>query len=199
MVPMRCSEPSVGGVLDAALGADEQLLALARASVAHGLRHGIPLAVDPRDLAPLLRRELACFVTLRRGGKLRGCVGSLEACSSLAAAAVDSAFRAAFEDPRFEPLREEELSDLEVHVSVLSPLEPLPVGSEEDLLRALRPRVDGLVLRTGTSAATLLPAVWDQLPVASSFVRALKRKIGLPEDTWASSWRCERFTAREIG
>jgi AmmeMemoRadiSam system protein A len=196
---MRCSEPSGGGVPDAAREADEQLLALARASVAHGLGHGTPLAVDPGALAPPLREALACFVTLRRGGELRGCVGHLEACLPLAVAVAENAFRAAFEDTRFAPLREEELADLEVHVSVLSPTEPLPVGSEEDLLRALRPRVDGLVLHTGTRAATFLPAVWDQLPEASSFVRALKRKIGLPEDAWAPGWRCERFTAREVG
>jgi AmmeMemoRadiSam system protein A len=196
---MRCSEPSGGGIPEAALGADEQLLALARASVAHGLRHGTPLAVDPGALAPPLRQALACFVTLRRDGELRGCVGNLEACSPLAVAAAQNAFRAAFKDTRFAPLREEELSDLEVHVSVLSPPEPLPVGSEEELLRALRPRVDGLVLRTDTGAGTFLPAVWDQLPEASSFVRALKRKIGLPEDAWAPSWCCERFTAREVG
>jgi AmmeMemoRadiSam system protein A len=182
---MRCSEPSGGGVPDAAREADEQLLALARASVAHGLGHGTPLAVDPGALAPPLREALACFVTLRRGGELRGCVGHLEACLPLAVAVAENAFRAAFEDTRFAPLREEE--------------EPLPVGSEEDLLRALRPRVDGLVLHTGTRAATFLPAVWDQLPEASSFVRALKRKIGLPEDAWAPGWRCERFTAREVG
>lgn len=195
---MRSSSVPAAPVAEAS-AADDQLLVLARASVAHGLRYARPLTVDPRDLDPALRREAACFVTLRRDGALRGCVGVLEPRSPLAVAAAENAFRSAFEDPRFEPLRADELADLDVHISILGPREPLPARSETELLRWLRPRVDGLVLEAGGRQGTLLPAVWRELPDARSFVRALKRKIGLPEDAWSPAWRCERFAVRELG
>lgn len=203
MGPMRCSEAPEPRAASVAPGerlrADRELLAIARASVEHGLSHGTALPVDPRAVAPALLEERPCFVTLRRDGLLRGCVGSLEARATLAAEAACNAFRAAFEDPRFDPLQPEELAHLEIHVSVLSPLEKLAVHSEAELLRALRPGVDGIVLSAGASVATLLPAVWAEIGESRAFVRALKRKAGLLDEVWSPSWRCQRFTAREVG
>lgn len=197
MEPMRSSRGPARLVEETA--ADDVLLALARASLAHGLRYGTPLTVYPRDLEPAHRRDAACFVTLRRAGALRGCVGVLEPRAPLGVAVAETAFRAAFEDPRFEPLRAEELIDLDVHISILGPRERLAVRSEEELLRVLRPGVDGLVLDAECRTGTLLPAVWAELPDARSFVGALKGKIGLPEDAWSPAWRCERFAVRELG
>ena len=109
-----------------------------------------------------------------------------------------SAYRAAFADPRFPPVGEQELGELEFHISVLSPQESISIGSEAELLAALRPGVDGLVLREGAVSATFLPAVWRSLPDATDFLRELKRKAGMPASYWSPELRFERYTAQEI-
>jgi AmmeMemoRadiSam system protein A len=109
-----------------------------------------------------------------------------------------NAFRSAYRDPRFEPVAVEELPQLSYHISVLSPPEPLVVGSEAELLSALRPGVDGLILREGRAAATFLPAVWKSLPEPRAFVRELKQKAGLPRDHWSPAVRLFRYTAEDI-
>ncbi len=178
---------------------DAQLLAVARASVAHGLAHARPLSVDAAALSPALRAAGASFVTLRaRGGALRGCIGSLEATRPLAADVAENAYRAAFHDPRFAPLAAGELPGLRIHLSILSAPEPLPATCEADLLARLRPGVDGLVLEDGFARATFLPDVWEQLPTPREFVRRLKQKAGLPSDHWSSTLRFQRYTARSI-
>jgi AmmeMemoRadiSam system protein A len=133
---------------------------VARDSIAHGVEHGTALTVEPRAFDPTLREPRACFVTLHAREKLRGCVGSLEAGAPLVVETARNAYRAAFEDPRFHFVRAPELADLAVSVSILSPLEPLRVDSEAALLGAIRPGVDGLVLRGDGRSATFLPAVW---------------------------------------
>lgn len=177
----------------------ELLLAVARGSVVHGLIHGAPLPIEPAVFPASLQEARACFVTLRVNGELRGCVGSLEARASLVVEAARNAYKSAFEDTRFPPFQEGELQGLETHVSILGPLEPLEARSEAELLEVLRPGVDGLVLRALHTNATFLPAVWSQLPEPESFVRALKRKAGLPEDAWSREWGCERFLTRDVG
>jgi hypothetical protein len=176
---------------------EHHLLGLARASIRHGLTHGKALPVDLAALEPALREPGAAFVTLRGpDGALRGCIGSLEARRPLALDVVANAYAAAFRDPRFAPLREDELADLDVHVALLSAPVPFPVASEADLLARLRPGVDGLILEDGERRATFLPAVWEQLPRAVDFVRALKRKAGLREDDWPLTLRFSRYTTR---
>ena len=109
-----------------------------------------------------------------------------------------NAFRSAFGDPRFPPLLEDELPGLDIHVALLSPLEPLPAGSEQELLAALRPGVDGLVLREGPRTATFLPAVWESLPDPRDFLARLREKAGLPPGHWSASLCFERYTAEEV-
>jgi hypothetical protein len=109
------------------------------------------------------------------------------------------AFSAAFRDGRFQPLRFEELPGLELHISVLGPMEPIEIGSEEELLAALRPGVDGLVLADAGRRATFLPSVWAQLPRPEDFVVHLKRKAGLPDAHWSPEMRAWRYPVREIG
>jgi AmmeMemoRadiSam system protein A len=176
----------------------EDLREVARRAVALAARCGAPLRVDPREYAPRLRERGASFVTLRRGGDLRGCTGRLEASEPLVADVARSAHRAAVADPRFEPVEERELAELELKISVLSPLEPLPARSEAELLAALRPGVDGLVLREGVAGATFLPAVWESLPDPAAFLRELRRKAGLPGHHWSAQLRFERYTALEF-
>ncbi len=180
-----------------ALGRRPSLRWVAREAILHGVREGGEPRLDPRDYAEELRRPGASFVTLRRGGELRGCTGSLEATRALVCDVARNAWRSAFGDPRFEPLSPAELHDLEISVSVLSPLESFAVGSEAELLATLRPGVDGLVLREGPRCATFLPAVWKSLPRPQDFLDALREKAGLPPGHWSPQLRFERYTTRD--
>ena len=179
-------------------GECEALRAIALRAV-EGAAHGAPLLeVDPDEHAPRLRAPGASFVTLRHASELRGCVGRLEAVDPLVRDVARSAHRAACADTRFERVLPHELVSLELKISVLSPLEPLRVESEAELLSALRPGVDGLVLRDGARGATFLPAVWESLPAPEAFLRELLRKAGLPERYWSQTLRLERYTAFEF-
>lgn len=133
------------------------------------------------------------FVTLRRDGDLRGCIGSLEAIRPLGEDIAHNAVAAALHDRRFPPVTASELDALEVEVSLLTPSEPLPCVDERDALRKLRPGVDGVVLEFGPHRATFLPQVWESLPEASLFLRELKRKAGLPADFWHPGMRVLRY------
>lgn len=177
---------------------DAILLGVARASVEGGLRSGRPLEVDASRYPPALREPRATFVTLRIGGALRGCTGSLEPVHPLVADVAKSAFGSAFRDPRFGPLAPGELDALEYHIAILEPPEPLPAASESELLAALRPGIDGLLLVEGAARSTFLPAVWRSLPDPRDFVRELKRKAGLPADHWSDALRFQRYAVEEI-
>jgi AmmeMemoRadiSam system protein A len=169
------------------------LLAVARDSIRHGLRTGRPLVVRPEDFPEKLREPGASFVTLHRGGRLRGCIGTLEAWRPLVTDVAENAFAAAFRDPRFMPLQPEELDDLHIHISVLGKPEPLVFDSEEDLLRQLRPGRDGLILQDGARKGTFLPSVWEELPDPRQFLAHLKLKAGLSPDHWSDSLRVWRY------
>jgi AmmeMemoRadiSam system protein A len=178
--------------------AQAALLVVAQRSIETGVRTGEPLSVDPDEFPPELREQRATFVTLRRAGELRGCVGALVASRPLVADVAHSAFSAAFRDARFPALNAAELDELEIHISVLSALEPIPVRDEADLLDQIRPGVDGLVLRDGTHHGTFLPAVWKTLPDPRNFLRELKHKAGLPPDGWSERWEVLRYTVESI-
>lgn len=141
-----------------------------------------------------LEEARPCFVSLHRGGALRGCIGALEARGPLFEELVRCARAAASEDPRFDPLAAGELAGLEVEVSVLTPLEPLPAEDEAEALARLRPGVDGLLLEAGGRRATFIPAMWEELPEPRDFLSHLRRKAGLP-DRWLPGTRLWRFTA----
>jgi AmmeMemoRadiSam system protein A len=182
----------------AATGA-RPLLDVARASIRSGVERGRPLRPDPLAYPAPLRELRASFVTLHLEAELRGCVGGLEPVRPLVADVAEHAFAAAFRDPRFPPVAAAELAGLEVHVSVLSPLEPLAFASEDDLLAQLRPGVDGLLLEAGGRRGTFLPAVWEQLPEPREFLRQLKRKAGLAPDFWSDALVVHRYTVEPVG
>lgn len=169
------------------------LLDTARRSIAHGLRHGQALPVEPTGYPAALRETRATFVTLERRGRLRGCIGTLEAHQPLVCDVADHAYAAAFNDPRFPPLTLIEAEELVLHISVLTPPEPLACGSEAELLARLRPGVDGLILEDDTYRATFLPAVWDDLPEPAEFLTQLKLKAGLPAEHWSATLRFRRY------
>ncbi|HRD49462.1 MAG: AmmeMemoRadiSam system protein A [Candidatus Competibacter sp.] len=175
------------------------LLDVARASIQYGLRHGQALTVNPDDYPAALRPLRATFVTLEMDGQLRGCIGALAAYQPLVQDVAAHAYAAAFEDPRFPKLRPDEFPGLDLHLSVLSPPEPLHFGSEEELLAQLRPGMDGLILHFHHYRATFLPAVWETLPDPYMFLTQLKLKAGLPLDFWSPELWAERYTTEYFG
>ena len=164
---------------------------LARAAIA-GLFGG-PAPRRPAGEA-WLDEPRACFVSLHRDGALRGCIGTLEARGPLFDELTRCARAAAAEDPRFDPVSAEELPGLEVEVSVLSALEPLPAEDEAEALARLRPGLDGLLLAADGRRATFIPAMWEELPEPAGFLSRLRQKAGLP-DRWLPGTRLWRFTA----
>ena len=175
------------------------LLRAARNAIRTALR--IPLLPVPEgDVIPEeLRENRATFVTLTLRGELRGCIGTLDAHRPLIADVEDNARMAAFEDSRFAPLQPDEEPGIHIHISILSPPEPMSVTGREDLLRQLQPGVDGLILRDGIHRATFLPSVWEQLPHPEDFLFHLFRKAGLRSSAWSPTLTCHRYTTESFG
>jgi uncharacterized protein len=107
----------------------ETLLDIARRSIRHGLDQGSALRIQAADFEPPLNRVRASFVTLHHKDMLRGCIGHLEATLPLVEDVAENAFSAAFRDPRFPPLTAGEYPGLELHISALTPAEPLAFKS----------------------------------------------------------------------
>lgn len=169
------------------------MLPIARASIATALGRSASANED----APWLQEAGACFVTLMRHGQLRGCIGSLEARRCLLADVKSNAVAAAFHDPRFPALSEQELDDTNIEVSVLSPPQALQFSSEADALAQLRPGMDGIVFLCGQARSTFLPQVWEQLPDRTAFLAQLKRKAGIASDFWSDDVRLQRYTVNK--
>ena len=157
------------------------------------------MAVRSGDYPAPLQIAGASFVTLTNDGKLRGCIGTLEACRALVCDIALNAFNAAFRDPRFPPLTADELVNLQVHISILKPATPVACESEADLIRQLRPGIDGLILQDGAQRATFLPSVWESLPDAESFVRHLKLKAGMSANHWSPTMQAFRYPCESFG
>lgn len=174
------------------------LLEIARESIAFGLERGVEMSIDAVDYPDSLRILRATFVTLRYRGELQGCLGTLRAVRPLVCDVSHNAFQAAFGDERFAPLTVEQLGELDIHISILSPLEVMQVRSQDELLEQLRPGIDGLLLQDGALRATFLPSMWRQLHDARQFVTLLKHKAGMPRDHWSESTEAYRYTAEEI-
>jgi len=174
------------------------LLDLARASIRHGVQAGRPLMVVLEELTDELVMPRASFVTLEKNGRLRGCIGSLEAWRPLAVDVVENAFAAAFRDPRFPPVQDDEVEELEIHLSLLTPPVAMTFSSEDDLLAQLRPGVDGLILSDGHCRGTFLPSVWAELTTPQLFLTQLKRKAGLAADYWSPGVHICRYETEMI-
>jgi AmmeMemoRadiSam system protein A len=154
-----------------------ELLRLAKRTVTQYVRKGT--APEPNSTDPRLLANGATFVTINRDRRLRGCIGNIQPTMPLERSVITNAVSAAARDPRFPPLRPEELSGMEVEVTVLSPLEPL--GSVKDI----RIGTHGLYLTKDDRSAVFLPQVpveqgWD-LP---AYLEQLCAKAGLPGDAW---------------
>lgn len=184
---------------DEIAAAGQTLLSLAWASLRHGVETGGTPPAPPTERPGILARPGAAFVTLKRGGQLRGCIGSVTAWRPLAEDIVDNAVKAGFKDPRFPPLRSEELEGLDLSISVLTPPAPLTFRDEAHLLEQLRPRIDGLIIEDGGRRALFLPSVWEQLPDKRLFMAHLKAKAGMEVDHWSPGFKASIFQAVEIG
>ena len=167
----------------------EVLPSLARAAIAS--RFG--LWFDSQNDTSFLNEHGACFVTLMQTGRLRGCIGSLQAFRPLLNDVKENAIAAAFRDPRFKPLATSEYNEICIEVSLLSPLKAMTISNEEDALTQFQPGVDGVVLHCGDKRGTFLPQVWESLPEPRRFLEELKRKAGLPGDFWSDEVHLFRY------
>lgn len=164
------------------------LLALARRAIVEAVHHR-PLP-EASLTSPDLARPCGAFVSLHQRGRLRGCIGQIEAADPLAQTVARCAVAAAMEDPRFSPLRPEEVADLEIEISVLSPLasispEQIEVGKH------------GLLVSRGWQRGLLLPQVATQYRWSGErFLQETCRKAGLDADAWKDpATHIEAFTA----
>ena len=177
------------------------LLSTAMAALAAAARKGgrPPSIATHGRLSPTLSSLRGTFVTLTEGGRLRGCIGSPAPRTALIEDAAANAVQAGFGDPRFAPLSEAELSGLELDVSILSHPRPIPAGSEAELVAALEPDRDGLILGKGRQRALFLPSVWRQVPDGREFVRHLLRKAGLDAVIFPMGLEAHRFRVESFG
>ncbi len=162
----------------------ELLLKLARQALHEGVGGAQPEPLELAELPEVLRQPGATFVTLTRQGELRGCVGTLEAYQPLAEDVREHALAAALADYRFPPVSPAEVPELEIEISRLTQPEPLEYKNGEDLLKRLRPGVDGVILRDGPRRATFLPQVWEKLPDVAQFLDHLCAKMGAEPGAW---------------
>jgi len=176
------------------------LLSLARQSIEHYLKTHQLLKIDEGEVAENLKEKLGCFVTLTISGKLRGCIGHIEAVQPLYLDVIENAKNAAFEDPRFYDLSDEELKIVKIEVSVLSGAKPLEYEDADDLIKKLRPGKDGIILGSGFNQATFLPQVWEELQKPEDFLSHLCVKAGLDLYDWKKGdlrvkiYSVEKFT-----
>ncbi len=174
------------------------LIQIAKRAIASSWKHRpIERGVLVRKY-PWLKQKGAVFVTLQKEGRLRGCIGSLKATQPLIDDLIANARRAAFHDPRFPPLRKEELAKLSIEVSLLSPPQPVPYRSIKDLRSKICPQKDGIILRLDGHSATYLPQVWKQLPDFDFFFAHLCTKAGLEEACLARHPKIFRYRVRSF-
>ena len=157
----------------------DYLLKLARQTIHDELSGTADTPEPPQDNA--LLQPAAVFVTLHKHGNLRGCIGTTAARLPLWQAVIEYAKLAAFEDPRFGAVTADELPELDIEISVLSPMRKIASASE------IIPGKHGVTVRQGFRSGLFLPQVWEQLPDLESFMGYLcAEKAGLPWDAWQS-------------
>jgi MEMO1 family protein len=167
-----------------------ELLSIARKAITEFVTNGKTLEVDMKN--PKLRTDGAVFVTIREKGSLRGCIGHVQAIMPLYQSVIKNAVAASSSDPRFPPMTKDELQDIDIEISVLSPMQKLKDVKNIEIGK------HGLVIRKGSQSGLLLPQVateqgWDRL----TFLKHLCMKAGLPEYAWKDA-ELYSFTAEII-
>jgi AmmeMemoRadiSam system protein A len=175
------------------------LLSLARTTVRRALDDGRLHLPEPDDVPVEATGPGAAFVTLRRDGRLLGCIGSMEPSRLLATDVATHAFDAAFRDPRLPAVTLDDWEHMDVEVSVLGPLEVLHVHDRKELLAALRPGMDGVLLTSREGRGTFLPSVWHQVHSPEEFLDMLWRKASLRAGRWPADLAVERYQVEEFG
>ncbi len=181
------------------------LLEIARSAIENYLKNRVkryPTRAEIDD--PKLWEERATFVTLTIDGELKGCIGSIIPTKPLIMDVVDNAINAAFRDPRFFPLREEELDKIEIEISILTIPQRLEFVDYKDLFEKIKPGIHGVILRKGYYQATFLPQVWGELPTHEEFFSHLCLKAGLSPSCFKERsievevYEVEAFSEKEI-
>ena len=167
------------------------LLGIAREAIVAFVR-GTPAHVP--GAAEILAQPGGAFVTLHKGGELRGCIGHIEPTESLGEVVPRCAVAACSTDPRFPPIRPEELDAIDIEISLLGPLQP--IAGPQDIVVGR----DGLVVERGWQRGLLLPQVasewhWN----ADAFLAHTCNKAGLPADAWEKGAKLWRFEAEVFG
>jgi AmmeMemoRadiSam system protein A len=167
---------SVGVDLGLSRDEKEELRRIAREAIAKKLRGDSSLASPSSEK---LKAAQGAFVSLHKRGMLRGCIGTLQTNAPLYKTVEEMAKAAAFEDPRFSPLTEEELAFIDLEISVLTPFEEIKDPEQ------IQVGLHGLLIRRGSSSGLLLPQVaadrkWNR----QTFLEETCRKAGLPKDAW---------------
>lgn len=179
-------------------------LFIARHSIEYGVKQKAMYNLNPGTLQRFIAlpeeafENKATFVTLKRYGRLRGCIGSLHPVQPLYIDINANAFKAAFNDYRFDSLTVQELKDLDVSISILSSPEKLKTTSEEDLKNKLCVGSHGLILKDRDKKATFLPSVWQSLSDADEFVARLKQKAGWDVNYWSDTIEAFVYRVEEI-
>jgi AmmeMemoRadiSam system protein A len=150
------------------------------------------------DYANVMFNKGASFVTLEKNNKLRGCIGSIFPTTSIAEDLAKNTYLAALHDSRFNPVVKEELKDITFKVSLLTGLEKFEFSSYDDLLKQIKPKTDGILIKDGKRQGVFLPAVWDDIPNKKDFLTELKIKAGLSPTYWSDDIEVFRFRAVEI-
>ena len=162
-------------------------------------RRAVVATITRSALPPLpsdMPEASGVFVTIKRRGELRGCLGTLQCPRGLASEVVRCAGDAATEDPRFPPVSADELPDLALEVSVLGPLEPIDVEDPDAIVIGRH----GLVVERGFRRGLLLPQVATEWGwTVEQFLRQTCLKAGLEPDAWQRGARSSRFEAEVIG
>lgn len=181
-----------------------QLLRLARATLEATARGEAPPPVNPADLPSALTQPGASFVTLMNGDELRGCIGGLQARLPLYEDVREHTTQSAQSDYRFSPVTAAEAPHIDIEISVLTEPQPLHYDSPDELLRRLRPNVDGVILNQGSRRATFLPQVWERVPDPATFLSMLCEKMGAAPNLWRRTqlevltYQVEKFTESEL-
>jgi AmmeMemoRadiSam system protein A len=162
----------------------QYLLGIARETIKHKLDDREEPQIDWKKIPEKFKERLGTFVTITIEGNLRGCIGHIIPRESLIEGIKENAINAAFKDPRFLPLTKEEFGRINIEISILTSPQELDYIDAEDLLRKLRPGIDGVILKKGFYESTFLPQVWDQLPEKEEFLSQLCMKAGLSADSW---------------
>ncbi len=142
---------------------------------------------NSQDIPNRFKENRGIFVTLSKNGELRGCIGYIQPIKSVYEAVKENALNAAFSDPRFKPLKEEELKQIKIEISILTVPERIEFKEPLELIKKLRAKIDGVIVEKNGHQATFLPQVWEEISDPYDFLRQLSWKAGLSIDAWKTA------------